>query len=135
MGLRFWYKEAEKRRNGGHHQETVRPVRTLTEDERFRVKECSAIMEHPDTALKLITQAERVAYRVFAENLQAHLWVVYGPDDLKALRRQGVTEAVYTSQEIAELRKLPKGALKTIHEAKEIFPMATIEEVKENGRH
>ena len=84
-----------------------------------------------DKALKLITEgkvspAERVAFRVFSEILQAHLWVVYGTADLQALRRQGIIEQAYTAGEISALRKQPGANLKTIHAVKETFPLSTV---------
>ncbi len=87
-----------------------------------------------DKALRLlnegkITPAERVAYKVYSELLQAHLWVVETDQDMHSLRTQGISEAVYTRKEIKELRKLPKEHLKAIHEAKELFPLSSIEEI------
>jgi len=46
MGLRSWNEVAETLRDKGCTQESVRPVRTLTDDESFRLEERSAIMEH-----------------------------------------------------------------------------------------
>jgi hypothetical protein len=72
---------------------------------------------------------ERIAVRIYSEILGAFLWVVYGPEDIAALRAQGIAEAIYSGEEITKLQGVPKEAVKTIHEAKEIFPMATIEEI------
>jgi hypothetical protein len=91
-----------------------------------------------DKAMKLIaegkiTPADLVAYRVFSELLQAYLWVVFDPGDIKALRAQGIIEPAYTGQDIEQLKKFPKAALKTVHAAKEVFPIATVEEVLKEG--
>jgi hypothetical protein len=72
----------------------------------------------------------RKAYKIFSEILQEHLWVVETDQDMKALRSQGNTEAIYTLREIPELKKIPRGDLKAIHNIKETFPESTIEEVK-----
>jgi len=81
-----------------------------------------------------IVPSERTAYRIYSEILEAFLWVVYAPEDMKAMREHGVTEAIYTKQDIAKLKKLPKEALKGIHMVKEVFPMSTIEKVKHNEK-
>ncbi len=95
-----------------------------------------------DKALKLlnegkITPAEKVTYKVYSEPLQAFLWVVETDQDMHSLRTQGISEAVYTWQDIKELRKLPKEHLKAIHEVKEVLPLSSIEEIttEKGDRH
>ena len=88
-----------------------------------------------DKAIKLLNQrmikpVEKVAYKIFSEILQAHLWVVDTEHDMKALRSQGKTEAIYTHHEISELKKMPREDLRAIHNIKETFPESTIEQVK-----
>lgn len=90
-----------------------------------------------DKAIKLlnegkITPIEKVAYRVYSEILQAHLWVVDTVEDMHSLRSQGIAETIYSHDEIKELRKLSKEDLREIHKVKEIFPESTIEEIKRN---
>jgi hypothetical protein len=77
-----------------------------------------------------ITFAEKAAYKVYSNILQAYLWVVDTDEDMHSLRAsQGITEAIYTADEIKELKKLPKEALKVINRVKEVFLMSTIEEI------
>jgi len=77
-----------------------------------------------------ITPAEQVAYRVYSEILQTHLWVVETDKDMHSLRSQGVTEAIYTQKEISEIKKLPKESLGDIHQVKATFPESTIQKTK-----
>lgn len=86
-----------------------------------------------DKAIRLlnegkITPVERVAYKVWAEILQAYLWVVETAQDMHSLRYQGVTEAIYTADEIKKIRGISKDSLKEIHKVKEVFPGSTIHE-------
>ncbi|MDA8103909.1 MAG: hypothetical protein M0Z71_00870 [Nitrospiraceae bacterium] len=117
----------------------VEPFRVKTSGTETLLNAGQLITLPTGKALKLLNEgkiipAERVAYRVFSEILQAFLWVVYGPEDMAALRARGIIEAIYTGQEITALRKLPKEALRTIHEAKEIFPGSRVEEVKHESK-
>lgn len=47
--------------------------------------------------------------------MQAHLWVVADEEDIEAFRSQGITEAVYTADEIRELKGIDSDSLKTLH--------------------
>lgn len=114
----------------------LKPFKVKTPKEEIELKPRQVITLSHDKAIKLlsegkITPVEKVAYKVYSEILQTFLWVVYGPKDMSTLRDQGITEAIYIEQEIAELKKLPKETLKVIHEVKEVFPMSTIEKVNE----
>jgi hypothetical protein len=76
-----------------------------------------------------ITPADRVAYKVYSEILKGFLWVVYGAADMKILREQGVTEAIYTGQDIVELKKLSQEDLKDIYKVKQVFTESTVKKV------
>ncbi len=89
-----------------------------------------------DKAIRLlnegkITPIEKVAYKVYSEILQAYLWVVDTDEDMHSLRSQGVSEAIYTGDEIRKLRSLSKDSLKEIHKVKQVFPESIVEEVKD----
>lgn len=75
----------------------------------------------------------KVAYRVYSEILQAHLWVVDTDEDMHSLTAsQGVSEAIYTAGEIKKLKCLSKDSLREIHKVKEVFPESKIEEIKKH---
>lgn len=77
----------------------------------------------------------KVAYRIYSNILQAYLWVVADDKDREAVRAsQGITEAIYSNDEIKELRKLSKEDIKEIHKVKEIFSESTIKEVKRHDK-
>lgn len=87
-----------------------------------------------DKALKLlnegkITPVERAAYKVYSEILQAYLWVIDTDADMSSLRDAGITEAIYTADEIKKLKSLDKDALKELHKVKEVFENSKIEDV------
>jgi transcription initiation factor IIF auxiliary subunit len=96
-----------------------------------------------DKALNLLNQGKiapisKMAYRVYSEILQAHLWVVETDQDMHSLRSQRIHETIYTGHDVEELKKLPKNLLKAIHSVKEAFPLSSVEEItnekeKENG--
>lgn len=93
-----------------------------------------------DKAIKLLNErmikpVEKVAFKIYSEILQEHLWVVETDQDMKALRSQGNTEAIYTLREIPELKKIPREDLKAIHNIKETFPESTIKDVKLRGEN
>ena len=87
-----------------------------------------------DKAIRLlnegkITPIEKIAYKVYSEVLQAHLWVVDTDQDMHTLRNQGITEAIYTGKEIEELKKLPKEDLQEIHKIKDVFPKSIVQKI------
>jgi hypothetical protein len=112
--------------------------------ELFKVKTSQGEMELPrgqvitlpkDTAIRLlnegkITPIEKVAYKVYSEILQTYLWVVDTDEDMHSL---GVSEAIYTHEEIRKLKLLYKDSLKEIHKLKEVFEDSTIEEIKKKN--
>ena len=70
------------------------------------------------------------AYRVYSDLLQAYLWVVDTDQDMHSLMSQGISEAIYSADEIRKLRGISKDSLKEIHKVKEIFPKSKIEKIK-----
>jgi hypothetical protein len=87
-----------------------------------------------DKALRLlnegkITPIERAAYKVYSEILQAYLWVVDTAEDMGFLRSQGISEAIYTTNEIRKLKGISKDSLKEIYKVKEVFEGSKVEEI------
>lgn len=95
-------------------------------------------MEDRETAFRLLSKGKiepvgKVAYKVYSEVLKAFLWVVVDDKDRETIRAsQGVSEAIYSYDEIKEPRKLSKEDIKEIHKVKETFPESSIKEVKRN---
>jgi hypothetical protein len=88
-----------------------------------------------ETAIRLlnegrITPIGRVAYKVWSEPLNSFLWVCASDEDMQFLRSKNIKDAIYTNNEIKELKKLPKEGLKDIQRIKEIFENAKIMTVK-----
>lgn len=77
----------------------------------------------------IITPVERAAYRIYSEILQAYLWVCETDADMHSLRGQGITEAVYTADEIRKLKGMDAEALKAIHQVKEVFENSEIKDI------
>lgn len=88
-----------------------------------------------EKALKLLSEGkispvERVAYRVFSEALQAFLWIVDTDEGRKALQTsEKVTEAIYTADEVRNLKGVDRDGLKAIQAAKEVFQDSKVERV------
>ena len=115
--------------------------------DRFKAKTSEGEMElqpgqvitlpHDKKAIKLlnegrITPIEKVAYKVYSEILLAYLWVVETNEDMHSLRSQGISEGIYTADEIKKLKGLSRDSLKEIHKVKETFEKSKITEVKIN---
>ncbi|MEW6163092.1 MAG: hypothetical protein AB1606_07260 [Nitrospirota bacterium] len=81
-----------------------------------------------------ITPIGRVSYKVWSEILQAYLWVVDTNDDMHSLRSQGISEAIYTADEIKKLKDLDKNSLKEIHKIKKVFSESTVKEIIRSDR-
>jgi len=111
--------------------ETPAGTLTLKEGQKVKLSKEEAIPLIQDGFLQPV---ERVAYKVYSEILQASLWIVDTDQDLHSVRSQGITEAVYTNNEIRELKKLSNEDLKSIHKVKEIFPKSNIEEVRKGEK-
>jgi hypothetical protein len=89
--------------------------------------ETDSFHEGKPEGVKVSTQGpDRMAYKIYSEILQDHLWVVESASDMHSLRAQGVTEAIYTAQEIAELKGADKEQLQAVHKAKTVFPYSVI---------
>ena len=87
-----------------------------------------------DKAIQLINEGNitpigRVAYKVYSEILQAYLWVTEDTEDMKVLRGQGITEAIYTGEEIEKLNGISKDDLRAIQSVKQAFEGAIVKEV------
>jgi hypothetical protein len=78
----------------------------------------------------LIRCGRRIAYKVYSEILQGYLWVVDTDADMHLLRSKGISEAVYTKNEIRKLTGMDKDSLRAIHKVKETFENSKAEEVK-----
>ena len=113
-------------------------LKVQTSQGRMELQPGQVITLPHDKAVRLlnegkVTPIEKVAYKVYSEILQAYLWVVETDQDMHSLRSQGITEAIYTYPEIAELKKLSKEDVKEIHRVKEIFENSKIKEILEKG--
>jgi hypothetical protein len=72
--------------------------------------------------------ARKLKYKLDAKLLGCHLLIVDNAEDIKLLRSQGITEAIYTTEEIQKLKGADRKSLKAIHVCKEVFPMSSIVE-------
>jgi len=75
----------------------------------------------------------RIAGKVWSEVLGCHLWIVETDKDMDSLRSQGITEAIYRSDEIRKIKGMDKDSLKAIQRVKETFPGSKIEHKKLEG--
>lgn len=78
----------------------------------------------------LIMPTGRVAYRIYSELLQTHLWVCETDHDMHSLRAEGVAEPIYTGEEIRKLKGMDNAGLKAIHTVKTVFENSRIEEAR-----
>ncbi len=79
-------------------------MRLLYEEEILRTSEES-----------ISSEKKRIAVKVWSEPLQAHLWVVAGEEDIEVFRSCGLKEAIYTADEIRNLKGIDNDSLMTIH--------------------
>lgn len=108
-------------------------AKTLTET--LTLKKGQKIKLSGDEAIPLIqngkiTPIERVMYKVYSELLGGYLWIVDTDKDMHSLRSQGVSEAIYTEDEIRKLKGISKSSLKEIYKFKEVFEKSKVEEIK-----
>ena len=82
----------------------------------------------------LLTCGWRIAVKVRSEALQSYLWIVADDMDRQPLRSQGITEAIYTADEIKKLRGMCKDSLKAIHRVKEVFEKSKVEEINKREK-
>jgi len=95
-------------------------------DNAFTQEDLPAFQSAINEVKELYTEAlfkcgRRIAIKVYSEVLSCNLWVVADETDMKTLKSKGVSEAVYTADEIKELTKLLKEDLTGINKAKEVF--------------
>ena len=76
-------------------------------------------------------ETDRIDVRVYSDILGSCLYIAETDEDLHALKSKGVSEPIYTSDEIQKLKGLSKDSLKEIHKVKEIFEDSKVEEIKE----
>lgn len=115
--------------------------KALTKEGEMELQTGQLVTLPHEKAIKLlnegkITPVEKISYKVYSEILQGYLWVVDTDKDLHSLRSQGVSEAIYTADEIKMLQGMDKDSLRTLHRAKETFPESTIKEItKKENKH
>lgn len=68
-------------------------------------------------------------YKIYSELLGCCLWVVADDEDMRSLRLQGISEAVYTADEIKKLKGIDKDSLKAVHKVKEVFEDSKVEDL------
>ena len=105
-------------------------------DATFIIEDIIAFRETLERIRLLYTEAmlrtdRKVAVKVYSEVLGCHLWVTTNTDeDMHTLRNQGVTEAIYSRDEVDKLKGISKDSLKAIHKIKEVFEKSRVEEVE-----
>ncbi|MDA8086633.1 MAG: hypothetical protein M0Z75_08035 [Nitrospiraceae bacterium] len=97
------------------------------------------IMLEKSKAIKLLTEGKviptnNVAYKIYSNILQAFLWVVDTDEDMWAMRNEGVTEPVYTADEVRKLKGISKEGLKRVHKVKEVFEGSKVRDVQKKNR-
>lgn len=115
--------------------QVLEPFKVKTSKEEIELQHGQLVTLPQDKAIRLlnegkITPIEKVAYKVWSEILQAYLWVVADDEAMKALKSQGISEAIYTANEIRRLKGLSKDSLRELHKVKEVFPESVVEDVK-----
>jgi len=93
----------------------------------------SAISEVKGLYAEALFTRRQIAIKVYSELLDCNLWVVATEKDMKALKQQGVKEAIYTADEIKRLSSLGKDFLNGLHRFKEVFSEGTIEEINKKS--
>ena len=56
-----------------------------------------------------------VAVKIWSEPMQAHIWVVADEEDIKVFKIHGLTDTIYTADEIQSLNCLDRDSLKDLH--------------------
>ena len=113
-----------------------KPFRVKTSDGEIELQPGQIVTLDRENAVQLITMGkiiptQKVAYRIYSEILQAFLWVVDTDEDTKDLRNKGITEPIYTADEIRKLKGIDKEGLKLVHKAKEEFEKSKVEDVQQ----
>lgn len=115
--------------------EVLKEFETETPEGTFMLKEGQKVRLSKEEAIPLIQDGliqpiEKVAYRIYSNILQSYLWVVDTDEDMHSLRAsQGVSDAIYTADEIKKLKGLSSESLREIHKVKEVFENSKIEQV------
>ena len=112
----------------------LKSFKVRTSKEEIELRPGQLIILQKDKAIKLIEQGkitpvEKIAYRIYSELLGCHLWIVETHRDMGALRWQGISETIYTRDEMKELRGISKESLKAIQKIKEVFDNSKVEEI------
>ncbi len=115
--------------------EVLRDFETETPSGTIKLKEGQKVKLSKEEAILLIEEGtiapiEKVAYKIYSDILETYLWVVEPDQDMHSLKSQGITEAIYTADEIKRLRGMSKDSLKAIQQVKQVFDKSNVEEVK-----
>ena len=115
--------------------QVLEPFKVRTSQGEIELKPGQVVTLPHDKAIKLlnegkITSVEKVAYKVYSEILQGYLWIVDTDHDLSSFGDRGITEAIYTGDEIKKLKRIDKDVLKELHKVKEVFENSIVEQVK-----
>ena len=114
--------DAEKRLDKAYAQEDLPTFQSVLE----RLKTLYA---------EALSARRKVGVKVYSEILGCYLWIVRSDEDMHFLRSQGVTETIYTQDEIRRLKGLDRDSLKEIHKVKEAFPESKVEEIIKRKAH
>jgi vacuolar-type H+-ATPase subunit F/Vma7 len=106
-------------------------------DNAFYAEDLTAFQEALERVRLLYTEAlfkcgRTAAVKVWSEILRTYLWVVADEKDIETLRSQGITETIYTAEEIKKLKGLSKDSLMAIHRVKETFKESKVEDIRFN---
>ena len=115
--------------------QVLEPFRVKTSQGEIELLPGQIIALDKDKAIKLLTEGKviptnNVAYKIYSNILQAFLWVVDTDDDVWALRREGVTEPIYTADEVRKLKGISKEGLKRVHRVKGVFEGSKVRDVR-----
>ncbi len=115
--------------------QVLKPFRVKTSQGEMELQPGQIIMLEKGKAIKLLTEgkvipANNVAYKIYSNILQAFLWVVDTDEDMWALRNEGVTEPIYTSDEVRKLKGISKEGLKRVHKVKEVFEGSKVRDMQ-----
>ncbi len=110
----------------------LKPFKGRTENGEREIKPNMVVNLPKTEAIRLLQKrqiepAERMALKVYSEDLADYLWVVYDRADMERLRARGITEPIYTATDIRLLKGKHKDHIRAVHEAKVIFPDSIIE--------
>lgn len=109
--------------------------KVLTDRGEMEVRAGQIITLAKDQALMLINKgkiipAEKTAYKIYSNILQAYLWVVDTDEDMWALKSEGAAEPIYTADEVRKLKGISKEGLKQVHRVKEVFEGSKVKGVQ-----